>query len=255
MLFQKSLFSGRNHVESDCFQMNKLLVVTGGSRGIGRAIAEKFASQGFDVVTCGRKQGDLDHLADSLRQINPDCKVYTQQSDLSKREEVTAFVDFVKGLDRDVEVLVNNTGVFLPGQILGEDEGIMELTMQTNLYSAYHIVRGLVPRMVEKKAGYVFNICSTASIQSYINGGSYCISKHAMLGMNKGLREELKEHDVKVTAVLPGPTLTSSWDGVDLPPERFIKPEDVAETVFATYSLSPYTVVEELLIRPQLGDL
>ena len=89
----------------------------------------------------------------------------------------------------------------------------------------------------------------------YANGGSYSISKYAMLGMTKVLREEMKQHGIRVTAVLPGATLTPSWAGVDLPASRFIKPEDVAESVYGTYSLSKNSVVEEILIRPMEGDI
>lgn len=98
-------------------------------------------------------------------------------------------------------------------------------------------------------------MCSTASIVPYVNGGSYCISKFALLGMSRVLREEMKPFGVKVTAVLPGATLTASWDGTDLPKERFMQPEDVAEAIWTAYSLSPNSVLEELLIRPQLGDI
>jgi short-subunit dehydrogenase len=89
----------------------------------------------------------------------------------------------------------------------------------------------------------------------YINGGSYCISKYAMYGMTQVLREEMKEHNVRVTAVLPGATYTSSWEGADLPPERLMKPEDVASAVWNAYEMSSRTVVEEIILRPQLGDL
>ena len=109
--------------------------------------------------------------------------------------------------------------------------------------------------MKSVKKGYIFNMCSIASLTAYANGGSYSISKFALYGMTKVLREELKKDNIKVTAVLPGATFTSSWAGVDLPEERFIKSEDVADLIWATYSLSDRTVVEDLLIRPQLGDL
>ncbi|MFT5642152.1 MAG: short-subunit dehydrogenase, partial [Cyclobacteriaceae bacterium] len=124
-----------------------------------------------------------------------------------------------------------------------------------NLYSAYHLTRGLIPQMKKDKSGYVFNICSTASIMAYANGGSYSISKFAMYGMSKVLREEMKSFGVKVTSVMPGATLTASWEGADIPPERFVKPEDVAIMVLSTYLLSDRAVVEDLVIRPQLGDL
>jgi short-subunit dehydrogenase len=109
--------------------------------------------------------------------------------------------------------------------------------------------------MIAAKDGYIFNMCSIASIMAYPNGGSYSISKFALLGMTKVLREELKPHGIRVTAIMPGATLTASWEGVDLPAERFMKPEDVAETIYTAYALSKQSVVEEILIRPQLGDL
>jgi short-subunit dehydrogenase len=98
-------------------------------------------------------------------------------------------------------------------------------------------------------------MCSIASIKAYPNGGSYAISKFALLGFSKCLREELKSFNIRVTAIMPGATLTASWEGVDLPEERFMRVEDVADTIYGAYSLSGRSVVEEIIIRPQLGDL
>ncbi len=152
-------------------------------------------------------------------------------------------------------MLINNAGYFVPGEISTEPEGNLQSMIEANLYSAYHVTRGLVSQMKELRSGHIFNMCSIASFQAYENGGSYAISKFALLGFSKCLREELKEHRIKVTAVMPGATKTRSWEGTDLPDERFMKAADVADTVFAAYSLSPNTVVEEIIIRPQLGDI
>jgi NADP-dependent 3-hydroxy acid dehydrogenase YdfG len=151
--------------------------------------------------------------------------------------------------------LVNNTGYFLPGQIQNEADGTIESMINTNVYSAYHLTRAILPSFIKQNDGHIFNICSTASITAYTNGGSYCISKFALLGFSKVLRAELLNTQIRVTSVLPGATLTASWDGTELPAERFIKAEDIAEAVFGAYSLSKQTVVEEILIRPQQGDL
>jgi short-subunit dehydrogenase len=109
--------------------------------------------------------------------------------------------------------------------------------------------------MMRRRDGHIFNLCSIASIMAYPNGGSYSISKFALYGMTKVLRAELKDYGIRVTAVLPGATLTASWEGTDLPPDRFMRPEDVAEAIFAAHAVSKQTVIEELLLRPQLGDL
>jgi len=143
----------------------------------------------------------------------------------------------------------------VPGSIATEPDGTLESMIHANLYSAYYTTRGLVQEMMKRKSGHIFNLCSIASIKAYANGGSYAISKFALLGFSKCLREELKEFGVRVTAILPGATLTSSWEGFDQPEERFMKVEDVAETIYSAYALSGRSVVEEVIIRPQLGDI
>ncbi|GAB4031269.1 SDR family oxidoreductase [Spirosoma gilvum] len=224
--------------------MNPLIVVTGGTKGIGRAIADRFIKEGFEAIVCARSVDGV--KGPGLLPI---------AADLSTRSGVNTLLDYIQSLGRPVDVLVNNTGIFLPGEIHQEAEGTFETLMNTNVASAYHLTRGLVGDMMARRQGHIFMMCSTASITAYTNGGSYCISKFALLGMSRVLREELKPHDVKVTAILPGATLTASWEGTDLPEERFMKAEDVANSAWAAYSLSKSAVVEELLIRPQLGDI
>lgn len=103
--------------------------------------------------------------------------------------------------------------------------------------------------------GHIFNICSVASLKAYSNGGSYSISKFALYGLTQNLREELKTFGVKVTAVLPGATWSNSWAGADLPDERLMDALDIAKCIFNAAQLSPAACVEEIIIRPQLGDL
>lgn len=234
--------------------MPKSILVTGGTKGIGRAIIYRFAKEGFDIATCARNEHDLGNLKADLESKFPEIKVLALVSDLSKKEEVTRFSEQVKNFCQP-DVLINNTGVFLPGSIYNEPEGNFELMMHTNLFSAYYLIRAFVPDMVKRKSGHIFSMGSIAGTTAYANGGSYAISKWAMLGMTKCLREEMKEYQVKVTSILPGATYTASWEGVDLPVERFMKSEDVAESVWGAYNLSPQSVVEELIIRPQLGDI
>ncbi|MAX23507.1 MAG: short-chain dehydrogenase [Phycisphaeraceae bacterium] len=234
--------------------MDKLVVVTGGTKGIGKAILEVFGEQGYSLATCSRNENDLDVLKKEL-ESKFGVNVHTNTADLSKKQDTESFIEFIRMIGKSVLVLVNNTGRFEPGGILSESDGSLEHLINTNLYSAYRVTRGLVPMMKKKGSGHIFNMCSTASIMAYENGGSYCISKFALYGMSKVLREELKESKIKVTSVLPGATFTASWEGADIPEERFMKARDVAEMVYSTFKLSPQSVVEDLLIRPQLGDL
>ncbi len=234
--------------------MNKVIVVTGGTKGIGLAVIEKFAAQQFDVITCSRNDKELDALKESIEQ-KYSVKVMTKTADMGDKVQVNAFVDFILYFGRPVDVLVNNAGVFIPGEISTEPDGVLESMMNANLYSAYNLTRGLIGGMKENEAGHIFNICSIASFMAYANGGSYAISKFAMLGFSKCLREEVKKFKIRVTAVMPGATKTNSWANSDLPDERFVPAEDIAETIFSAYSLSGRSVVEEIVIRPQLGDI
>lgn len=232
--------------------MRKLAVITSGTKGIGRATVDKFIHNGFDIVTCARSAADLDQLKSSF---DGEGEIFTKVTDMSKKEEVVAFANFVKGLNRKVDVLLNNTGLFIPGAIHEEEEGNLEQMIETNLYSAYHLTRALVSDMKEKKDGHIFTTGSIAGITAYPNGGSYSISKYALLGFTKCLREEMKEHGVRVTSILPGATYTASWEGVDIPKQRFMRAEDIAEAIYSCHALSKQTVVEEIVLRPQLGDI
>lgn len=234
--------------------MPQSILVTGGTKGIGREVVRRFAQEGFDIFTCSRHQKDLDQLQDDIKQEFPNINLYTKQADLSIKEEVLSLAAAVR--EKFIpDVLINNTGVFLPGAIHDEPDGNFELMMQTNLYSAYYLVREFTGAMMERKSGHIFSMGSIAGLTAYANGGSYAISKWAMLGMTKCLRQEMLPHGIKVTSIMPGATLTASWEGVDIPAERFMKASDVAESVWAAYNLSPQSVVEEIVIRPQLGDL
>lgn len=233
--------------------MNKKIVVTGATKGIGRAIADKFATAGWDVAICARSKDDLEAFSSSHAQRS--ASLITAVVDVSKKEDVKEFAEMVNRDFGAVDIVINNAGIFIPGQVINEEDGTLEKLIETNLYSAYHLTRALLPGMLKKKSGHIFNLCSVASIQAYPNGGSYSISKFALLGFSKALREELKEHSIKVTALIAGATLTNSWKGTDLPDSRFMKSEDVAQSVWDVYHLSESTVVEEILLRPLLGDI
>ena len=230
-------------------------VITGATKGIGKAIAIAFCKEGFNMVLCSRTQEDLELFKSELLAINPNIDVFIKSVDVSQKSEVIEFGDYVKSVFPTIDILVNNAGVFLPGEITQEADGNLEMMIETNLYSAYHLSRSIVPVMRSQQSGHIFNMCSIASVIAYPNGGSYSISKFAMLGMSKVLREELKPDNIRVTSIMPGATWSNSWAGFDGPEERLMKPEDIAAIVLSTYKLSQQSVVEEIIIRPQLGDL
>ncbi len=229
------------------------IIVTGATKGIGKAIAATFSAEGHTLFLCARNENELKETAASFISLFGN-KVFIYVADLSKKAEVIAFGKWCLEFGTP-DILVNNAGRFLPGSIYNENDGILEEMIETNLYSAYHLTRTIVPTMIKQQSGHVFNICSIASVKPYSNGGSYGISKFAMLGFSKNLREELMQHKVKVTAVLPGAVYTESWSGSGVEPTRIMEDQDIATMILAASKLSPQACVEEILLRPQLGDL
>lgn len=231
------------------------IVVTGATKGIGRAVTEIFAAKGFDVAICARDESDLKKLVGQLKHKFPTIDIIAVAADMSIKADVLRFAQTVKDKWETADVLVNNAGMFLPGDVTTEPDGTLEKLIETNLYSAYYMSREILPLLQANERGHVFNISSVAGTKAYPNGGSYSISKFAMTGLSKALREELKSQNVRVTTVIPGAVLTASWEGVDLPKERFIDVEDLAQLIYDCYKVSYRTVVEDLVVRPMLGDL
>ncbi len=233
----------------------KNAVITGATKGIGRATALIFARNGYNLCICSRHDADLMKFEEELQQINPSIKIHWLATDLSSKNGVVAFAEFVHSKFSKVDMLLNNAGIFIGGQLHDEPEGVMEETLYLNYLCAYRLTRHVLKLMLPYHSGHIFNLCSIASFTAYPGGGSYAVSKFALLGFSKSLREEMKPHNIKVTALMPGATYTSSWESAGLPEDRFMPAEDVANIIFAMFSLSSRTCVEEIIMRPQLGDI
>lgn len=232
-----------------------IVVITGASKGIGKAIAETFAAEGATLVICARNEVSLYNTVAELQNKFPNCTVRAKPVDMSVKADVVAFGEWINEKFPAVDMLINNAGSFLPGSVNDEADGTLEKMIETNLYSAYHLTRVVLPNMMKARRGHIFNICSIASLQAYNNGGSYSISKFALMGFSKNLREEMKPHNIKVTAVYPGAVLTDSWGGFDNSNSRIMEASDISAMVLAASKLSPAAVMEDIVLRPQLGDL
>jgi short-subunit dehydrogenase len=230
-------------------------VITGASRGIGRAIAEIFALHGYDLYLTSRNESVLFDTINELQATYPDITIDGKALDLGKKSQAQMFGEWVLNTAGNVDVLVNNAGTFIQGNISDEPDGALETMMDVNLFSAYHTTRTLLPSMIAQKSGHIFTICSIASMAAYPNGGAYSISKFALLGFTRNLRKELQQHGIKVTAVIPGAVYTDSWSGSGIPRERIMEARDIASMVYAASQLSPQAVTEDIILRPQLGDL
>lgn len=230
------------------------IVITGASKGIGFAIAQQFAAHGHDLYLSSKTLVDLEKAASDLRTQFPLVNIEYFATDLSQKANVDAFSKWCLQKTQ-ADILINNAGYFVPGKLMEEADGQLQGQLDTNLFSAYHLTRAILPSMLTKKSGHIFNICSIASLGAYENGGAYSISKFALLGFSKNLRLELKDKGIKVTAVCPGAVYTNSWAGSGVDPKRIMEASDIAKMIYASTQLSNQAVVEDIIMRPQLGDL
>lgn len=237
-------------------KMNKSIIVTGASRGIGFAILEKYARAGWNLAFCSKNPESVAVAKEKLQSINSSIKIYAEAFDMADKIAVQDFAPSCLREFGNIDILVNNAGLFKQGELSKNTyEDDLEYLMKVNLYSAYWMGKTLIPAMIESGAGHVFNISSIAGLKDYDNGGGYTVAKFALTGYTKQIRNELKSKNVRVTGVYPGAVLTDSWAGVDLPTSRFIQPQDIAELIYTTSQLSSSACVEDILIRPSEGDI
>lgn len=230
-------------------------VITGASRGIGKATARIFALNGYDLFLCSKNEENLLQTIEELKKDFENISVDGKAFDLSSKKQVQLFGEWVGTSADMIDVLVNNAGNFIQGNVSDEPDGTLEEMISVNLYSAYHLTRTLLPKMKAAKAGHIFTLCSIASLAAYPNGGSYSISKFALFGFTKNLRRELQPHGIKVTAIISGAAYTDSWKESGVSEQRLMEADDIAKVIYDATLLSPQAVVEEIIIRPQLGDL
>ena len=235
-------------------QERAIIVITGASRGIGAALAREFATQhpGCILWLLARSTDQLRSVADTCAMLGADARVLTC--------DVTDLASVVRATDSILKegtptCLINNAGAYEPGTLDNTDEAELSRQIDVNVLSAFRMSKALLPAMAKRGRGLVVMMASIASIKGYASGLSYCVAKHALLGLGRVLREEMKDSGVAVTSLMPGATFTPSWEGVDVPEERFMPAEDIAKTVVSIYQMSPRTVVEEIVLRPVLGDL
>ncbi|MBZ4189119.1 SDR family oxidoreductase [Niabella beijingensis] len=230
------------------------ILITGASQGIGLAIARAFAKKENRIFITSKNEVKLYHTLEALQRQYPDTEFRARAFDLSVREQAVALGNWM--LEQGTpDVLVNNAGLFEPGNVSDEADGVLESQMALNLYSAYHLTRTVLPAMKAQRKGFIFNICSVAGLQAYPGGGSYSISKFALNGFSQNLREELKPHGIKVAALFPGAVMTASWGDFDNSQKRIMEAGDIALLIETATRLSAAACVESIILRPQLGDL
>lgn len=225
-------------------------IVTGATKGIGRALVMHLAANNYNLALCARNADDVEKLIAELNALYPAMSFYGKATDLEKKSDVETFAEFALGNLGTVDLLINNAGLFLPSGLMDEAPDALERQMQVNLHTPHYLSKFFAKEMIRRKKGHIVNVCSTASLTLLTSSASYSISKAALLSLTRLLREELTPSGIRVTAVIPGATLTDSWAGTTLPPDRFVLPEDVAKAVFSAVSMSDGANVDEIVIRP-----
>lgn len=231
-----------------------IAVVTGASQGIGRAIAEAFSDEdAAHVALVARTRSKLEAVADACRERGAEPLVVP--TDVTDDAAVVDMADTIQSEWGVPDVLVNNAGAFTYAPL---DELTLEDfrdQIAVNLTGAFAVTQAFLAEMRAQESGHLFFMGSVASLMAYPGNAGYCAAKHGLRGLARTVRAETKDEGLRVTTVLPGATDTPTWEGADIPSKRFMAPEDVAQSVVDAYHLSDRTVLEELLLRPQEGDV
>jgi NADP-dependent 3-hydroxy acid dehydrogenase YdfG len=238
--------------------MNKTILVTGATSGFGKAIAEKFASQGWHCIITGRRKERLDELAQNLI-ANYGIKVLPLHFDVQKRDEVFNAVENISAEWQGIEVLVNNAGL-AAGRDSFEEAIIddWDTMIDTNVKGLLYMSRAVLPFFIANGKGHIINIGSTAAKEVYTNGNVYCATKAAVDSISKAQRIDLLPHKIKVTAIHPGAAETEfsmvRFKGDEAKAKAIyagfepLKAEDIADTAWYCATLPPHVCINDLVI-------
>ncbi|HTJ78038.1 MAG TPA: SDR family oxidoreductase [Rariglobus sp.] len=232
-----------------------VVLITGASQGIGAAIAKVFAGElpGVRLALVARNARNLAAVQRTCMKLGATSEVFS--CDVADENAVDALAAAVAMQFKHVDVLINNAGVFAAAPFGETKVADFDRIVAANLRSAFLVSRAFVPAMMKRKSGDVFFMSSIAGLGAYPNSAAYCAAKFGVTGLAKVLREETKKAGVRVCCVHPGATWSPSWSGSGVQEERIMPAEDVARAFLDVYRLGRRTVVEEIVLRPQLGDL
>lgn len=230
----------------------QIALVTGATRGIGLAVTELLAAQGYRLLLVSRTETALEKLKHRLEKDHAGVEVIVKAADLSTLPGIQGIEEWAAGFQPDILVLC--AGIFRPASLLDEPAADFLPQFYLNYYAAHVLSISAGRQMALRKRGHLFIISSTASREP-VPAGTYTVTKFSLRGLITVLREELRVSGVKVTEVIPGSTLTSSWDGTNLPADHFVQPEEIAQAISLCLQMSDSTNVEELIIKPQKGNV
>jgi 3-oxoacyl-[acyl-carrier protein] reductase len=223
-------------------------LVTGGSRGIGLAIAHRLANLGASLAICGRSPEALSAAEAGLKRTG--SRVYSQVADVSQSSQVASLVDKTQSALGPVSILVNNAGISLFGPVQNKTEAEWDSLLDTNLKSVFLVSRAVIPSMIQRGAGDIINISSLAGRNSFAGGGIYCASKWGLQGLSACMAEDLRDHGIRVSVVCPGSVATGFSPRGPKDPSKALAPEDVAHAVEMIVTQRPQSFLSEIHLRP-----
>ncbi len=235
----------------------KTALITGTTSGIGRATAENFAKHGIRLILCGRRQERLQTISNALGKIT---EVHTLNFDVRDKEAVKKAINSLPKDFSAIDILVNNAGN-AHGLDLIQDGNLddWDAMMDSNVKGLLYVSRFVIPQMIERKSGHIVNIGSSAGKEVYPKGNVYCASKHAVLAITDGMRLDLNEHGIKVSAINPGLVETEfsevRFKGDDKANNVYkgykaLQAEDVADIIYFTITRPPHVTMADVLIFP-----
>lgn len=225
--------------------------ITGASTGIGKNLAEKFAKNNYHVIGSARREINSEEFFSSKK-----ASITYYKNDVSNLDEVSELSKKIQS-DYNVECLINNAGItsFKPFVENSFDE--IEKIFDTNLKGSIYTIKSVLPQMIEKKSGTIINILSVAAKKIFTNSSVYAASKAGLEIFSKVLREELREHNIRIINIYPGATSTEIWpdEAIEKFASKMMTPEKLADFIYEVYSSSSSISPEEIVVRPISGDL
>jgi NADP-dependent 3-hydroxy acid dehydrogenase YdfG len=223
-------------------------LVTGASRGIGLAIARRLAGLGSPISLCARDAARLNSAAAQLRGEGAD--VLAIVADVTHADEIQTLVDRTQRELGPVEILVNNAGIGKFGPAHQLTEADWDAVLDTNLKSVFLVTRAVAPGMIERRRGYIVNISSLAGKNAFANGGIYCASKWGLMGLTGCMAEDLRAHNIRVSAICPGSVATDFSPHTGRDTSKLLQPDDVAHAVATLVTQAPQSFISEIDLRP-----
>jgi 3-oxoacyl-[acyl-carrier protein] reductase len=224
----------------------KNALVTGAGKGIGRAIALALAAEGANLGLVARTAGDLESLAAEIRKMGGNTAIAT--ADISDRVAVEKAFEVIRQALGPIDILVNNAGTGTFGKFLDLSPEAWENQVKVNLFGTYYAIRAVLPEMIERQTGDIVNISSSAGQRGAAATSAYSASKFGLMGLTESLMQEVRKHNIRVTAMAPSTVLTElavKSNLINNNEDRVMHPEDFAELVVAQLKLNRRVFVKE----------